>query len=293
MKVAFSTWNNRIAPVFDVARQALILDVDSGRITGQAEHALPGEALEGKAASLAGQGVEVLVCGAISRPLMAIIAASGIRVTPFQAGDLSEVIQGWLSDGLANGAFFMPGCCGRGRAGFKQEGHGMGNGQRGRGQGGGGHGRKGGSPAGGRGGGMGQGGGQGRGGMGKPSGEGPRGGMRLPAMRHKGDTRTRRALYHDAMPKMRRADGQGIIKTRRTRQCQEETEPDRWEWEPGVDERRDFALETIYLVTPAPDRCVVLEWASAGGAASAAEGAAAGTGFTPWACRKDFRLTGG
>ena len=180
MKVAFSTWNNRIAPVFDVARQALILDVDSGRITGQAEHALPGEALEGKAASLAGQGVEVLVCGAISRPLMAIIAASGIRVTPFQAGGLSEVIQGWLSDGLANGAFFMPGCCGRGRAGFKQEGHGMGNGQRGRGQGGGGHGRKGGSPAGGREGGMGQGGGQGCGGMGKPPGEGPRGGCVCP-----------------------------------------------------------------------------------------------------------------
>ncbi len=168
MKVAFSTWNNRIAPVFDVARQALILDVDSGCVTGEAKHFLPNETLEGKAAFLAKQGVEVLVCGAISRPLTATIGASGIRVVPFQAGDLREVIQGWLSDGLENGAFFMPGCCGRGRAGFKREGEIMGNGQRGRGQGGGGHGRKG------QGGGQGRG-GMGQGGMGGPSGGGPGG----------------------------------------------------------------------------------------------------------------------
>jgi predicted Fe-Mo cluster-binding NifX family protein len=162
MKVAFSSWNNRIAPVFDVARHVLIVDEDSGSSTGETAHILPDGTSESKATFLAGQEVEILVCGAISLPVRAILVAHGIRVVPFQAGELREVIQGWLSDRLESDSFFMPGCCGRGRARFKQEGHTMRTEQRGKGQGGGGRG-------------SGQGGGPGRDRMGKPFQAGPTG----------------------------------------------------------------------------------------------------------------------
>jgi hypothetical protein len=41
------------------------------------------------------------------------VAAYGIRLIPFVAGDLREVIRAWLGGKLECDAFAMPGCCGR------------------------------------------------------------------------------------------------------------------------------------------------------------------------------------
>jgi predicted Fe-Mo cluster-binding NifX family protein len=88
MNTAFSCWNNRIAPVFDNARQVLLVRVDSGRIIGEEQQVLPGDLPVQKALRLAELGVGTLVCGAISRPLHGMVIAYGIRVIPFVAGDL-------------------------------------------------------------------------------------------------------------------------------------------------------------------------------------------------------------
>ncbi|RJP73976.1 MAG: hypothetical protein C4524_13735 [Candidatus Zixiibacteriota bacterium] len=168
MRAAFAVWNERIAPVFDVARQVRIVEAESGSVIREQNEKLPNEATEARAARLAGQGVEVLVCGAISRPLERLISAHGIRVIPFVAGDLAEVVRAWLQGALERDAFAMPGCCGgAGRRRFQgpslpeetmMNGRGRGGGGRGGGMGGGG-GRRGGT-------GMGRGGGRGR--MGGP-----------------------------------------------------------------------------------------------------------------------------
>ena len=75
-------------------------------------------------------GVEVLICGAISRPLAEMITDSGIRLIPFLSGDVEEVIQAFLAGNLPNSAFLMPGCCGRRRRFRSGRGRGA---QRGRG----------------------------------------------------------------------------------------------------------------------------------------------------------------
>jgi hypothetical protein len=41
MRAAFSTWNTRIAPVFDTARPSTIVDAESGQVVGEAEAILP------------------------------------------------------------------------------------------------------------------------------------------------------------------------------------------------------------------------------------------------------------
>jgi predicted Fe-Mo cluster-binding NifX family protein len=115
MKAAFAHWDHRIAPVFDVARQIHVVAAESGRITAEAEEVLADDLPLQKVIRLAELGVGTLVCGAISRPLHAMVAAYGIQVVPFVAGNLSEVIQAWLRGGLDGGEFAMPGCCGRGR----------------------------------------------------------------------------------------------------------------------------------------------------------------------------------
>jgi predicted Fe-Mo cluster-binding NifX family protein len=165
MKAAFAHWDNRIAPVLDTARRIHVAEAESGRIVAETDEVLADDMPVQKALRLAELGVGTLVCGAISRPLHAMVAAYGIRVVPFVAGELREVIQAWLSGGLEGDDFAMPGCCGRRRRrgidGINQEeyfmngrklgGMGSGGGQ-GQGRGGQGRGRMGGPLAGGAGG---------------------------------------------------------------------------------------------------------------------------------------------
>ena len=121
MKAAFASWNNRIAPVFDVTRQVRVVESRSGKPVGAAQEAqLDGPPLA-RALRLAELGVGTLVCGAISRPLRDLVAGQGIRVIPFVAGDVDSVVRAWLSGKLVGDAFAMPGCRRRRRHRF----HGM------------------------------------------------------------------------------------------------------------------------------------------------------------------------
>jgi len=110
---AFTTWNSRIAPVFDVARTACIVEVDQdGRVSRRMEtfkDDLPAQ----KVLCLVQWKIETLVCGAISRSLQSILTAQAIRVIPFVAGDLQEVIEAWLKGSIEDAAFAMPGYGGR------------------------------------------------------------------------------------------------------------------------------------------------------------------------------------
>ncbi len=119
MKTAFSYWDGRIAPVFDTARKLHLVEVEAGRIVAETREALPEEFSVQKTLWLVGLGVDTLVCGAISRPLHAMVAAYGIQVVPFIAGDLREVVGSWLAGGLGGDMFSMPGCRGRGHGRFK------------------------------------------------------------------------------------------------------------------------------------------------------------------------------
>jgi predicted Fe-Mo cluster-binding NifX family protein len=111
MKAAFSVWDNRIAPVFDVARQIHLVETKAGRIVSEKQETLADAIAVQKVACLAELGVDILVCGAVSRPLQDMIAARDIRIIPFVAGDLREVIEAWLAGKREIELFAMPGCC--------------------------------------------------------------------------------------------------------------------------------------------------------------------------------------
>jgi len=167
MKTAFAYWDDRIAPVFDTAGRIRVVETDSGRIIHEANESLPEGLPVQKTLRLLELGVDSLVCGAISMQFYRLIAAYGIKVVPFVAGDLREVIFAWTRGSLKHDTFTMPGCCGRGRRagrgmpGVDREVYAM-NGQ---GQGGAGRG-------GGRGGGQGQGAGKAGAGQGQGRGAG-------------------------------------------------------------------------------------------------------------------------
>jgi predicted Fe-Mo cluster-binding NifX family protein len=119
-KAAFATWDNRIAPVFDVARQICLVEADCGKIVKQTREMVVDEIPSQRALRLVEMDIGTLVCGAISKSLYEMVSAHGICVIPFVAGELSEVIQAWLADALRGDAFAMPGCCGRIRRRFQR-----------------------------------------------------------------------------------------------------------------------------------------------------------------------------
>lgn len=110
MRTAFSLWNERIAPVFDVARNLWIIDTEDGRVVGQSGRRFSSDEPVERALRLAGLQVEQLVCGAITKDAFEALTTRGIKVVAFVAGDLQLVMQASLSDRLHEGFLAMPGC---------------------------------------------------------------------------------------------------------------------------------------------------------------------------------------
>ena len=110
MRAVFTIWNDRIAPVFDVAGQALIVVLRNGATLSQENLVLPASSALAKVASLADARANVLICGAISRTASFAAEASGIKVHSFIAGTVREVIEAWLTGRLEERVFAMPGC---------------------------------------------------------------------------------------------------------------------------------------------------------------------------------------
>jgi len=114
MRIAVPDWKGRISPVFDVARQLLIVELDGGRETARTSARLAQMLPPLRAQELAHQGVDVLLCGGISTALLRMLEAHGIRVIAGISGNVDQVLQSYLEGHLTDGRFAMPGWRGPG-----------------------------------------------------------------------------------------------------------------------------------------------------------------------------------
>lgn len=115
MRIAIPVSDGRISPVFDAARRLLLVDIENGREVRRIEQIVDEQDLGPRARRVAGSGADVLICGAISRPLETMISSAGVEVIPHTCGLVDDVLSAFVSGGLTDQAFVMPGCCGRRR----------------------------------------------------------------------------------------------------------------------------------------------------------------------------------
>lgn len=115
MKAAFTVWDGRIAPVFDVSREALVLTVEDGTAVARTTENIEAPTPSLKIDRLTELGIQTLVCGAITEPLHHELSIRGVKIIGFVAGDLDEVVESLLAGRLPNRVLSMPGCCGRKR----------------------------------------------------------------------------------------------------------------------------------------------------------------------------------
>ena len=92
-----------------------VVEARAGVVQSETRHTLAGPSPARRVQDLADLDVDTLVCGAISRDVESMVAAHGIRVMAFLAGDLAEIVAAWAAGRLSSARYAMPGCCGRGR----------------------------------------------------------------------------------------------------------------------------------------------------------------------------------
>jgi len=118
MKLAIPIYNDNISNVFDFAHKLLLVDIENGKEANRSEVALENQFLPQRAGQLKNLGVDVLICGAISRVLASMVITSGIQVLPYVTGEVDDVLQAYLTGQLVKPEFSMPGCWPGARKGF-------------------------------------------------------------------------------------------------------------------------------------------------------------------------------
>jgi predicted Fe-Mo cluster-binding NifX family protein len=98
-----------------VAQHLLLVDLDGQTEARRQETFVEDTEFGARVRRLAKLGVDVLICGAISAPLEAMLIGLGIRVIPHTCGATDDVLNAFMQGRLPDEAFLMPGCCRRRR----------------------------------------------------------------------------------------------------------------------------------------------------------------------------------
>jgi predicted Fe-Mo cluster-binding NifX family protein len=113
MKVVLPRDGDRIAPVLDTARAFVLVTLSSDGALTRHEVLVADRDPVAKATHIGRLGPGVLICGALSWPLEAMLTSAGMRVIPNTCGPLDEVAAAYLAGNLTELAFLLPGCPGR------------------------------------------------------------------------------------------------------------------------------------------------------------------------------------
>ena len=120
MKIAIPIWNDCVSSAFDFAHKLLLIDIQNSSESKRSEISLNPELISQRATRLKTLGIEVLICGAISRSLASMVTASGIKVLPYAVGPVDEILKAYLTDKLAQPQFVLPGFWPGARKGFRR-----------------------------------------------------------------------------------------------------------------------------------------------------------------------------
>jgi len=131
MRIGVPIWEERISPVFDTAGSLLVVDWEGGEEKSRQRLEIQGRSLPARLQQLTDARLEILLCGAISRPFAALLTSKGIKLIPFLAGEVEDVLTAYREERLSDSRFRMPGCCGQRR---RQRNGCRGLGQRGKGR---------------------------------------------------------------------------------------------------------------------------------------------------------------
>ncbi len=110
MKIAITTWGNRVSPVFDAARTLLIAQIENQTIKNKTYQAFHPDNIEELAALLRRHQVSTLICGAISTKPADSLVKNHIHLISFVSGNAIDVINSFATRNTIDKTYMMPGC---------------------------------------------------------------------------------------------------------------------------------------------------------------------------------------
>ena len=111
MKIAVPVWQDNVSSVLDFANKLLLVELEDGLEIGRNEIVFVEQSCPERAAKLRQLGINVIICGAISRPLAYMLSSSGIDVLPFITGPVEKVLAAYTTDNLNQPQYALPGGC--------------------------------------------------------------------------------------------------------------------------------------------------------------------------------------
>ncbi len=109
MKLAITVWENRISPVFDTAKQLMLVTLEEDGFHIEDIIDIEGDPFAVLFRLHQEKGIELLLCGALCRKGEERLKEAGLEVLPFLTGDVETIIR-HLADDADPGVFAMPGC---------------------------------------------------------------------------------------------------------------------------------------------------------------------------------------
>jgi len=105
MRLALSVFKDSISTVFDAADQFLIIEMDGTNHSRRISEKFLSSDPVGRTLQLKNQSIDVLICGAISRPMHLAITSQGITIYPFIKGNINDVLAAHHNNQLAQPVF--------------------------------------------------------------------------------------------------------------------------------------------------------------------------------------------
>ena len=108
--VAVPICQHRISPVLDSAARLLVVTRRRGREVSRRDFVLDPQSPEILASSIAELSVDVLLCAAVSEPLLRALERRGVRIRSHLCGEVEEILEAFCQRRLGGNDFLMPGC---------------------------------------------------------------------------------------------------------------------------------------------------------------------------------------
>lgn len=109
MKIALAVWGNRISPVFDTSTTVLIVEVANGVELNRSILKIDEVGPIRRPKFLKEQGVNVLICGAITKEVTAACESSELEIIPFICGNVEQIVTAKIKGNSIREMFCMPG----------------------------------------------------------------------------------------------------------------------------------------------------------------------------------------
>ena len=109
MRIAVPIWGNKVSPLLDTASKLLILESPGRGKTSRMEAYLGEQEISRRCIRIRKLGVDVLICGAVTRTFSDLLKASGIDIIQGISGKIEEILEAYFNGALIQTKFLMPG----------------------------------------------------------------------------------------------------------------------------------------------------------------------------------------